>query len=234
MACRRGQKPQLAWEGSGEPKGWKLRRSPQCSYNHCWWRGRPWPPAWCGSGGRAGWAVEDTSLRSVFSLQLGENFLAASLTSLTTNLSKFLIVCSFRIPWRAHGTTVTAPAGTRTISPPLDSPRRGWSPWRRGRRGTCSWRTWTGLRVWSLSGCWKREHGGAFNLRTWTGPAGPSGGRLTLCICCIWWRSPRGSCRCTSLQQKSTRRLKFVGLVQRNVGERMNFRPERLKSVLRV
>lgn len=31
-----------------------------------------------------------------------------------------------------------------------------------------------------------------------------------------------------------TRRLKFVDLVQRNVGERMNVRPERLKSVLRV
>lgn len=29
-------------------------------------------------------------------------------------------------------------------------------------------------------------------------------------------------------------RLKFVEFVQRNVGERMNFRPERLKSVLRV
>lgn len=136
--------------------------SPQCSCNHCWWRGRPWPPSWSERGAPGGSAGKNnTFIFLPVSLWRCKNA-SGLLTSLTTYLSRFFRVASFKIPYIANSAD-----SYKTINPegvlcgPLDvfscarSPCREWSPWRLEHPGTCFCRTWTSHRVWTHSGGWK-------------------------------------------------------------------------------
>lgn len=87
------------------------------------------------------------------------------LTSLTTYFSKFLIVFSFRTPYKSqinHFRTINKRFCLGNLLF-YSSQSREWSPWRLERPGTCFCRTWTGRRAGNLSACWG-SHKGYTNL----------------------------------------------------------------------